>query len=109
MTKTRDPGLQPERTALAWNRTALAIAVNAALLLRSGVENHNAFITAAALALGLLAAGVTLYASRRRRHFNDLMVMQIERKAAGNPVPHAAISLVVVCAAVVAMVSIFVA
>lgn len=109
MTKTRDPGLQPERTALAWNRTALAIAVNAALLLRSGVVRGNAFITVAALAMGLLAAGVTIYSTYRRRHFSDRAEGRTERLAAGSPAPHAAISLVVVGAAIVALLSIFVA
>lgn len=32
----RDRGLQPERTALAWQRTGLAAAVVAVLLLRTG-------------------------------------------------------------------------
>ncbi|GAB3567697.1 DUF202 domain-containing protein [Spelaeicoccus albus] len=106
MSKNRDPGLQPERTALAWNRTALAIGVNSALLLRSGITGHNGFITTAALALGLLAAGVTLYSSHRRNHFREAPSEHSESRAAGNPLPHAAISLMVVGAALVAMASI---
>ncbi|MFI1580462.1 DUF202 domain-containing protein [Embleya sp. NPDC020630] len=31
-----DPGLQPERTRMAWSRTALAFVANGALLVRAG-------------------------------------------------------------------------
>jgi uncharacterized membrane protein YidH (DUF202 family) len=34
---TPDPGLQPERTVLAWQRTSLSAAVVGALLLRTGI------------------------------------------------------------------------
>lgn len=38
MNPGRDPGLQPERTVLAWNRTAAAMAANGVILLRIGFE-----------------------------------------------------------------------
>lgn len=49
---SRDPGLQPERTALSWQRTALSAAVAAALLLRTEVTRGSPF--------GLIAVGCAL-------------------------------------------------
>jgi uncharacterized membrane protein YidH (DUF202 family) len=49
-------GLQPERTALAWQRTALAAAVLAVLLVRSGVVDDAPLEIAA----GICAAAVVV-------------------------------------------------
>ena len=56
----RDPGLQGERTALAWSRTAFAVLANSLLVLRSGLSSDRIAITA--LAIALLVAAAMLFA-----------------------------------------------
>jgi len=54
----RDAGLQPERTALAWRRTALSVAFNAILFLRAGLQDqHMGFMVTG---LGLSAGSIVL-------------------------------------------------
>lgn len=61
-----DPGLQPQRTALAWNRTTLSLAVNALLVLRAGLKDGNQALLALGALVGI-AAGVIAFAAVRRR------------------------------------------
>lgn len=63
----RDPGLQPERTALAWNRTALAVAINAALVLRAGALGGSPLFVAVGVLLLLAAGAATAYSAIRKR------------------------------------------
>lgn len=67
MTAVRDPGLQGERTALAWNRTALSIGVNALLVLRAGWSSGPAAVSALALALLLAAVATAVIGAWRRK------------------------------------------
>ncbi|CAL8900039.1 hypothetical protein KVA01_04150 [Kocuria varians] len=60
-----DPGLQPERTALAWGRTLMTLCTAAALYLR-WLPTHGTFVlTLFAVAL-CVAAGI--YGTQRRRY-----------------------------------------
>lgn len=63
-----DPGGQAERTRLSWNRTGLAIAVNAALLVHLGSGSLVRHIPA--LAMLLVAVGCFLFANHRYQQIN---------------------------------------
>ena len=75
-----DPGLQPERTDLAWTRTVLGLLVNAALLARFARDTELAPI-AYALAGGLALAGALAMAHARRLYHSRAAALR-----AGDPV-----------------------
>ena len=54
-----DSGLQAQRTALAWTRTGLSVLLNAAVVLRSGLQANEPFILGLGFVL-LVAAAVAV-------------------------------------------------
>ena len=54
-----DPGLQPQRTALAWTRTGLSVLLNAVVVLRSGMQADQPLILGLGFVL-LVAAAVAV-------------------------------------------------
>ena len=65
-----DPGLQPERTALAWTRTALAIAVNALLSIRAGFVAGEPWLVAVGVLLFAASGAVVAIGTVRRRQLS---------------------------------------
>ncbi|MFN9472816.1 DUF202 domain-containing protein [Acidovorax sp.] len=63
----RDPGLQPERTSLAWTRTALAVLLNALVALRGAWIDGSAMLLATGGMLALAACALYGYGVHRGR------------------------------------------
>lgn len=97
-----DPGLQPERTSLAWARTLLALVVAAALLLR-WLPHHGLAAVLPLAAAALLALGLWLRQGLRYRRG----VHSVAREAsAPDPVEIVAISAAVVVLGVLSLLTI---
>lgn len=54
--RERDPGLQPERTALSWQRTAFSSLVLALVTVRSGYHQGSSLLTSLGCASVIFAA-----------------------------------------------------
>lgn len=89
-----DPGLQPERTLLAWRRTILTLAVGLAVSVRWSWPNWSMVATSGGLiAFGLLAAAYSLSSWRYRHVHRSLLA-----PASGLPGAGGAVALVTVVA-----------
>jgi hypothetical protein len=66
MSSVGDPGLQPQRTELAWRRTSAVAAVNALLMMRMGVTGADAQALALGVAMAVFALAFIALGVRRR-------------------------------------------
>ena len=73
-----DPGLQPERTALAWGRTVLALITAAAICLR-WISHHGPFVLAL-FAVAVLT-GTAIYLTQCTRYTRASSGITAERVA----------------------------
>ena len=70
-----DPGLQPERTSLAWRRTGLAAATASTAMVRLAVVRDSPLVAGLCAGLVVISLGAMLEGSTRsearRRWFED--------------------------------------
>jgi uncharacterized membrane protein YidH (DUF202 family) len=92
-----DEGLQGERTALAWERTALAFAVNAGLLARAGGEGVPIARVFAFVVLALAGGGFIV---ARTRYVQRDSALRGEGRLPGHPLLLALGSLTVLVSVV---------
>lgn len=99
-----DPGLQPERTALAWRRTGLALLGGSLVAARILPETLGAWAVIPGL-IGVAAAASLLFAIHRRyRRHHESLIRDGDRSPIAGGRLIAATALFLVAAAVVSIV-----
>ena len=93
-----DPGLQPERTALAWRRTALTIAVGAVVSFRLLPPVLGLWSIGVGVAGLLLSAATWILAGRRVRRVQQALLSS-SRPLPGGGLPLLLTIIVTSCAA----------
>ncbi|KAA9394307.1 DUF202 domain-containing protein [Kocuria coralli] len=82
--RAADPGLQPERTTLAWNRTLVSFVVVAAFFLRWGPE-HGAVVVVLFGAALAVALGIWLTQRPRYAQRTETIARNLHRASVGAP------------------------
>ncbi|MEQ8841826.1 MAG: DUF202 domain-containing protein [Acidimicrobiales bacterium] len=88
--KVVDPGLQQERTALAWERTAIAIMVSGVLLARYAAQSSHWSTALIGLAQTMAGGGLLVWAGV---HYAELRGPLLEGTAVVHPVATRVIGL----------------
>ncbi|MFI9101621.1 DUF202 domain-containing protein [Streptomyces fildesensis] len=98
--RDRDPGLQPERTRLAWRRTTLSCAVAAVLAGRQAVHRGLSGVGIVGVALGALVWLAFLLVAQRRIRLMDAPRPPVMTSRAAAAVAGCTVALAVFGAAV---------
>ncbi|MEF9677174.1 MULTISPECIES: DUF202 domain-containing protein [Pectobacterium] len=82
METTRDPGLQPQRTGMAWSRTLFVMLINSLLCFRLSIVDDSRAVFACAILLLFVAALMSVLAILRYR-FNACCQSVLSRASQG--------------------------
>lgn len=105
MTEPFDPGLQPERTELAWRRTSLALGVGSLVAMRLLPEafGHGLWVLCGVVGVATAAA---MWVAARRRYIrvNDALTGEGDRAQLGDGKLPLMLSVLVTVAAVISVI-----